>query len=175
MQISESFVLKIIEKFNAGEIGELELDDGTSKLVLKKTPVQPPCPQGQAEGFPSGSPGLSGVTPAVGGPGMAGGNAVPGAATGTSPETAGNAGSGTNVDTITSPIVGTFYPALSPDAPPFVRSGSKVKTGDTLCILEAMKMMNHLVAEFDCEILAVKAASGDLVEYGQVLFEVKRL
>jgi acetyl-CoA carboxylase biotin carboxyl carrier protein len=56
-----------------------------------------------------------------------------------------------------------------------VKVGSKVKAGDTLCILEAMKMMNHLEAEFDCEILAVKASNGDLVEYGQTLFEVKRL
>jgi acetyl-CoA carboxylase biotin carboxyl carrier protein len=81
----------------------------------------------------------------------------------------------TSGETITSPIVGTFYPAPNPDAPSFVRPGSKVKTGDILCILEAMKMMNQLVAEFDCEIIAVKAASGDLVEFGQTLFEVKRL
>jgi acetyl-CoA carboxylase biotin carboxyl carrier protein len=104
----------------------------------------------------------SGVTKQGAAPG---GNAVPD----------GNAGGEKPADTINSPIVGTFYPALNPDAPPLVRPGSKVKTGDTLCILEAMKMMNHLVAEFDCEILAVKAASGDMVEYGQVLFEVKRL
>jgi acetyl-CoA carboxylase biotin carboxyl carrier protein len=71
--------------------------------------------------------------------------------------------------------VATFYAAPGPDAPAFVKAGSKVKAGDTLCILEAMKMMNHLEAEFDCEVLAVKAASGDLVEYGQALFEVKRL
>jgi acetyl-CoA carboxylase biotin carboxyl carrier protein len=78
-------------------------------------------------------------------------------------------------EVITSPIVGTFYPAPGPDAPAFVRPGSKIKTGDTLCILEAMKMMNQLEAEFDCEIIAVRAASGDLVEFGQPLFEVKRL
>jgi acetyl-CoA carboxylase biotin carboxyl carrier protein len=173
MQISESFVLKIIEKFSAGEIGELELDDGTSRLVLKKHSTPAPCSPGQAGGFPPGL--LSGVTPdnRPSTPGAArgavpGGDAVPGPG--------GNAAGGTpKADTITSPIVGTFYPALNPDAPPLVRPGSKVKTGDTLCILEAMKMMNHLVAEFDCEILAVKAASGDLVEYGQALFEVKRL
>jgi acetyl-CoA carboxylase biotin carboxyl carrier protein len=71
--------------------------------------------------------------------------------------------------------VATFYAAPGPDAPAFVRPGSVVKAGDTLWILEAMKMMNHLEAEFDCEILSVKAANGDLVEYGQTLFEVKRL
>jgi acetyl-CoA carboxylase biotin carboxyl carrier protein len=163
MQINESFVLKIIEKFSAGKIGELELDDGTSRLVLKKAPV----PYNQAPGGERGTAG-SAFTQASG------------AMTGGAPDSVpagGAAGSGgtPNADTITSPIVGTFYPALSPDAPPLVRPGSKVKAGDTLCILEAMKMMNHLEAEFDCEILAVKAASGDLVEYGQALFEVKRL
>jgi acetyl-CoA carboxylase biotin carboxyl carrier protein len=171
MQISESFVLKIIEKFSAGKIGELELDDGTSRLVLKKAPVSyNKMPDGEP------SPGTAGGAPVreTGTPGMAGvpaSGAMPGAPDG---DTAGSGGT-SNADTITSPIVGTFYPALSPDAPPLVRPGSKVKAGDTLCILEAMKMMNHLVAEFDCEILAVKAASGDLVEYGQELFEVKRL
>jgi acetyl-CoA carboxylase biotin carboxyl carrier protein len=76
---------------------------------------------------------------------------------------------------IISPIVATFYSAAGPDSPPFVAVGDKVKAGATLCILEAMKMMNHLEAEFDCEILAIKAATSDLVEYGQTLFEVKRL
>ncbi|MDR1505580.1 MAG: acetyl-CoA carboxylase biotin carboxyl carrier protein subunit [Treponema sp.] len=159
MQISESFVLKVIEKFTAGAIGELELDDGTSRLVLKQAP--PPSGRGQA-GRTDGSPGPA----ETGGETVSGGNGpVPGSAPhGESP-----------ADIITSPIVGTFYPSPGSDAPPFVRPGSKVKIGDTLCILEAMKMMNHLVAEFDCEILVVKAAAGDMVEYGQPLFEVKRL
>jgi acetyl-CoA carboxylase biotin carboxyl carrier protein len=82
---------------------------------------------------------------------------------------------GTGGEAITSPIVATFYASAGPDAPAFVSVGSKVKAGDTLCILEAMKMMNHLEAEFDCEILSAKALNGDLVEYGQTLFEVKRL
>ena len=51
---------------------------------------------------------------------------------------------------------------------------TKVKAGQTLCILEAMKMMNHLEAEFDCEIIEIHASSGELVEYGQGLFTVKR-
>jgi acetyl-CoA carboxylase biotin carboxyl carrier protein len=87
----------------------------------------------------------------------------------------GQAGTAPAGELITSPIVATFYAASGPDAPPFVEKGGRVKAGETLCILEAMKMMNHLEAEFDCEILSIKAASGDLVEYGQALFEVKRL
>jgi acetyl-CoA carboxylase biotin carboxyl carrier protein len=81
----------------------------------------------------------------------------------------------TGSECITSPIVGVFYASSEPDAPPFVRAGTTVKAGQILCVLEAMKMMNRLEAEFDCEILAVKASNGDMVEYGQALFEVKRL
>jgi len=76
---------------------------------------------------------------------------------------------------IKSPIVATFYSSPGPDAPPFVKPGSKVKTGQTLCILEAMKMMNNLEAEFDCEIIDIHAGGGELVEYGQKLFTVKRI
>jgi acetyl-CoA carboxylase biotin carboxyl carrier protein len=76
---------------------------------------------------------------------------------------------------IRSPIVGVFYASSEPDAPPFVRAGSIVKAGQILCVLEAMKMMNKLEAEFDCEITGVKVSNGDMVEYGQILFEVKKL
>jgi acetyl-CoA carboxylase biotin carboxyl carrier protein len=71
-------------------------------------------------------------------------------------------------------MVAAFYNAPAPDAPPFVSAGSRVKAGDTLCILEAMKMMNHLEAEYDCEVVSVEAGNGDLVEYGQTLFRVKK-
>jgi acetyl-CoA carboxylase biotin carboxyl carrier protein len=67
-----------------------------------------------------------------------------------------------------------FYGSSEPDAPPFVKAGSVVKAGQILCAIEAMKMMNKLEAEFDCEIVSVKASNGEMVEYGQPLFEVKR-
>ena len=76
---------------------------------------------------------------------------------------------------ITSPMVGTFYQAPSPDSPPYVRVGDKVKKGDTLCIIEAMKIMNELEAEFDCEILEVLVEDGQPVEFDTPLFRVKRL
>lgn len=74
---------------------------------------------------------------------------------------------------IKSPIVGTFYSAPSPDAPAFAAVGKKVKKGDTLCIIEAMKMMNELEAERDGVIARVLAQNGQLVEYGQPLFEME--
>ena len=76
---------------------------------------------------------------------------------------------------ITSPIVGTFYSAPSPDAPAFVKVGDQVKNGQTVCILEAMKLMNEIQSEFDCEIEAVLVSNEQKVEYGQPLFRVKKL
>jgi acetyl-CoA carboxylase biotin carboxyl carrier protein len=76
---------------------------------------------------------------------------------------------------IPSPIVGTFYRTPAPDAPPFAEVGDTVKSGDALCIIEAMKMMNRLEAEFSCEIVAFHAEHGTLVEYGAPLIEVKRI
>lgn len=69
-------------------------------------------------------------------------------------------------------MVGVFYVAPSPGAEPFVHVGSKVKKGETLCILEAMKLMNEVVAEGDGEIAEICANDGDLVEYGRVLFRI---
>ncbi len=76
---------------------------------------------------------------------------------------------------ITSPIVGTFYSAPAPDAPAFVKVGDNVKNGQTVCILEAMKLMNEIQSEFDCEIEAVLVSNEQKVEYGQPLFKVKKL
>ncbi|WP_456428054.1 acetyl-CoA carboxylase biotin carboxyl carrier protein [Nitratifractor sp.] len=76
---------------------------------------------------------------------------------------------------ITSPMVGTFYAAPSPDSPPFVQAGDTVRKGQTLCILEAMKIMNELEAEFDCKILEVLVQDGEPVEYDKPLFRVERL
>ncbi len=78
------------------------------------------------------------------------------------------------VDVITAPLVGTFYRAAAPDAPPFVEVGDKVKKGKTICILEAMKLMNEFQAEFDLEIVNILVENGRMVEYGTPLFEVRR-
>ena len=80
-----------------------------------------------------------------------------------------------NNQQISSPIVGTFYRSVSPDTPPFVQEGDKVKKGDVLCIIEAMKVMNEFEAEYDMEIVSVLVENSQLVEYGQSLFEVRSL
>ena len=83
----------------------------------------------------------------------------------------------TNVDfnrvrEIKSPMVGVFYAAPAPDAQPFVQVGSKVKKGDVVCIVEAMKLMNEIAAEFDGEVVDVCVHNGDVVEFGQTLFKL---
>ena len=77
-------------------------------------------------------------------------------------------------DFITSPFVGTFYRAPSPDAPSFVEVGALVKPGQTLCIVEAMKLMNEIEADFGGTITEVLVENGKSVEFGQRLFKIKR-
>lgn len=76
-------------------------------------------------------------------------------------------------DIITSPMVGTFYRAASPDSKPFVEKGQKVSKGDTLCILEAMKMMNQVNAETGGTIIDILVDDAEPVEFGQPLFVIK--
>ena len=76
---------------------------------------------------------------------------------------------------VKSPLVGTFYAAPAEDADPFVSVGDQVKKGQTLAIVEAMKLMNEIESDFDCEIEAVLVSNEQRVEYGQPLFKVKKL
>lgn len=78
-----------------------------------------------------------------------------------------------NLKKITSPIVGTFYRAPSPEAEPFVKVGSHVASETTVCIVEAMKLMNEIPAEISGEIVKIYVENGQPVEYGQPLFAVK--
>lgn len=74
---------------------------------------------------------------------------------------------------ITSPMVGTFYRAPSPGAKPFVEVGQQVSVGDTLCIIEAMKMLNHIDADKSGKIVAILVENGQPIEYGQPLFVIE--
>jgi acetyl-CoA carboxylase biotin carboxyl carrier protein len=178
--MNDNLLVTILDKFSAGDIAELDFNDGKTHLVLRKKGVpsvptlhsQAPVPVVEEKPAITSPPKRARTLPKQEKipDGIALNQAEVDAvmnhsSPGTAPKT----------ESINSPIVATFYAAPKPDAPPFVTPGAKVKAGATLCILEAMKMMNQLEAEFDCEIIAVKVATGDLVEYGQSLFEVKRL
>ena len=135
----------MIDKFNSSAIAELKLTDGTTCLELRKNSIAKQ--ELQAAEDHATRLGIS---------------------------TGEGSGISSGSETIKSPIVATFYAAPGPDAPPFAKPGSKIKAGQTLCILEAMKMMNRLEAEFDCEIIEVHVSNGEMVEYGQELYTVKR-
>ncbi|MDR0465290.1 MAG: acetyl-CoA carboxylase biotin carboxyl carrier protein [Treponema sp.] len=149
--MDDKFFLSIVDKFNSSAIAELDFNDGNTRLLLRKEGA-----------FKQGSPNTESL------PSIQQDHSVH---LGISAHTEGKSN---GTEKITSPIVATFYSSPGPDAPAFVKPGAKIKAGQTLCILEAMKMMNHLEAEYDCEIMEAHAANGDLVEYGQVLFTVKR-
>ena len=75
---------------------------------------------------------------------------------------------------VTSPMVGTFYRAAAPGEEPFVEVGNNIKVGQTICILEAMKLMNEIESEFNAEIVEILVENGTPVEFGQVLMRVKQ-
>ncbi|MDR2194721.1 MAG: acetyl-CoA carboxylase biotin carboxyl carrier protein [Treponema sp.] len=155
--MDSKLLLSLFDKFNEGSAVELAFDDGTIHFTLKKKEAVQRGDSSPLRSFDTARTDVAGSVHLD----------MPATEDAVIAEEAG--------ETIISPIVATFYASPGPDTPPFVKIGSKVKAGETLCILEAMKMMNKLEAEFNCEILAVKAESGDMVEYGQPLFEVKRL
>jgi acetyl-CoA carboxylase biotin carboxyl carrier protein len=76
---------------------------------------------------------------------------------------------------VVSPIVGTFYESPSPDAEAYVKVGSKIKKGEVIAIIEAMKLMNEIEAEFDMEIVDIIVKNEAMVEYGETLFKVRRV
>ena len=78
-----------------------------------------------------------------------------------------------NIKVITSPMVGTFYRSPSPEAPSFVEVGSVVKAAQTLCIIEAMKLMNEVESEFGGKIVSILVENGQPVEYGEPLFHIE--
>ncbi|MFW2600969.1 acetyl-CoA carboxylase biotin carboxyl carrier protein [Aliarcobacter butzleri] len=78
-------------------------------------------------------------------------------------------------DTINAPMVGTFYSSPSPESPAFVKVGDTVRKGQTLCILEAMKIMNEVEAEFDCKILEILVQDSSPVEYDMPIFVVEKI
>lgn len=132
----------------------LEFDDGTSKVKLEKNPSE-----GCKNVYVNGMTNAEAQQGAPVMPVQQAGVPAPPAATAIGEE-------------IKSPMVGVFYTAASPEEAPFVSVGSRVKQGDVICIVEAMKLMNEIVAERDGEIVEICASNGEIVEYGQLLFRM---
>lgn len=140
-------VKKLIELLEESQLSEIEISEGEESIRLSRfTNLPPPMPVAAPVPAPAASP-----VPA----------AAPVAAA-VSDDPAGHK--------VASPMVGTFYASSSPDAPPFVTVGTTVEEGETLCIIEAMKIFNPIEAEHSGVIRKVLKSSGDPVEFGETLF-----
>jgi acetyl-CoA carboxylase biotin carboxyl carrier protein len=151
-----SFIKSLIEAVDQSSIDSVDIERGGTRVRISKTPAM------------SGGAVVAAPPPAVA-------PAAPGPAPTAAPAPAEGAGGSAAQDDlaeVTSPMVGTFYAAPAPDAPPYVRVGQKVAVGDTLCIIEAMKLMNELEAEVAGTVAEIVVQNADPVEYGQVLFRI---
>lgn len=153
------FVEKLIQAMDSSSLDSVEIERDGTRIRLAKTP-----PPGSGPVYAPAAPSAV-VAPPVAAPVAPA--AEPLAAPAEAPAAASNW-----VD-VTSPMVGTFYRAPSPDSPPFVDVGGRVSSGDTLCIIEAMKLMNELEAEVSGTVREILVQNGEPVEYGQVLFRVE--
>ncbi len=166
--IDLEFLERLIKAIDASTLDSIEIERGGTRLRLAKSP--PPQPILSTAGNGGGistllapaEMSIAGGNPPVSGDGGADASVA-------EPE----APARENLVEITSPMVGTFYRAPTPDAPPYAEVGNRISQGDVLCIIEAMKLMNELESEISGVIVEVCVENAEPVEYGQVLFRVE--
>ena len=161
------FLRGLIEAIDDSGIDSLEITRAGTRIRVSKTPPPAPVSGGVAPPVTHIAASPNSATP----PAPAAAEAAAGAAQ--PQEAAPPQEEKSNLAEVASPMVGTFYRSPSPEAPPYVEVGSQVRKGQTLCILEAMKLMNELEAEVDGTIRQILVDNGDPVEYGQVLFLIE--
>src|SRR5688500_9687171 len=149
------FLRGLIEAIDQSSLDWMEINRAGMRIRLSKSPppapAAPAAPEARAQ-----SPAPASATPAA-----------------AAPEPAAPAPPKSNLVDVKSPMVGTFYRAPAPEAPAYVEIGTTVRKGQTLCILEAMKLMNEMESEVDGVVREILAENADPVEYGQVLFRVE--
>ena len=156
------YIRELAKVFKRYDLDEIELESGDQRLLLRRGDVAPAVP-----------------VPMVGTP-------VPMVAPAPAPVHVPVASAAARVpddeaddepvgDYITSPFVGTFYRSPRPDSPPFVSEGKRVDAGQTVCVVEAMKLFNEIEAEFPCVVDEVLVENGQAVEFGTKLFRVRKL
>ena len=149
-------VKKLIELLEESGIAEIEISEGEESVRISRYPGgAPPAPMMHYAPAPAAVPHISAPPP-------------PAALAAAAPPAASK-----HDYTVTAPMVGTLYSAASPGAKPFVDIGSEVNVGDTLCIIEAMKMMNQIESDKSGRVTAVLAKNGEPVEFGQPLFIIE--
>ena len=155
MKLSE--IKELMEAFDGMNICRLELEDGAFSIVLSKE-------NGAAEHrAPHRAPATAPAPVSAAAPSEE-----------EAPAAAPEASAGQGAEAVTAPVVGVFYAASKPGAEPFVKVGDHVKKGQTLCIVEAMKMMNEIAATFDGTVTEIAHQDGDLVDFGAPLVYLKR-
>ncbi len=145
-------VKKLIELIEESGIAEIEISEGEESVRISRYPkpgAYAPAPMQYAPG-PAAAPAVAPAAPVAAAP-----------------------IANKNDYTVTSPMVGTFYASSSPGAKAFVEIGSEVNIGDTLCIIEAMKMMNQIESDKAGRVTAIMAKNGEPVEFGQALFIIE--
>ena len=147
MDIKElkDIALELMDALAAKKLGEVELELDNAKIKIKAAEPAPVIAAASVAAAPAAAPAAESADAAPAEEQLPAGTQVK------------------------SPLVGTFYSSPSPDEPPFVLVGQQVKEGDTLCIIEAMKIMNEIKAPCDGKIIRIMAQPGDMVEYNQVL------
>ncbi|MCC7257621.1 MAG: acetyl-CoA carboxylase biotin carboxyl carrier protein [Gammaproteobacteria bacterium] len=148
-------VKKLIELLEESGIAELEISEGEESVRISRYP-----PGGAVQHYAVAAPMATAAAPHATAPALAG--PAPPAAEAEIPG-----------HKVVSPMVGTFYESPAPGADAFVKVGSEVKVGDTLCIIEAMKMMNQIESDKAGRVAAILATNGEPVEYGQTLFVIQ--
>ena len=152
-------IKELIRVFDKSELNKLRIKEGEFEISMQR-------------GFEGG------VATVVAAPAVAASVAPVAVAASVAPTAVASSTENTSAkagDTIKSPMVGTFYSSPSPESPAFVNVGDVVKKGKTLCILEAMKIMNEVEAEFDCKIVEILVKDGSPVEFDMPIFVVEKL
>lgn len=174
--MNQQDILALISAFKEADIGRMHLRDGEFSLKLEKSPKVVPGPS-----FPAGEmPMFPGMAPMMQ-MGHAANLRSPAASfaeptaetTIEATKSEAQAASQSMGEPVKAPLVGVYYQAPSPDAEPFVREDQHVNKGDTLCVIEAMKMMNEVQAPMSGTVTAIFGKNGALVEFDQVLFTIR--
>ena len=179
MDTSSSRVDALAQVMQQRGLARIRIEEGNSSIEMER-PEAFPTPVATAAPAPLAASALAPAAAAVPAPAEEAGEVVAPASADAPAEAPADAGTTdaekpldmTKVIAVRAPMVGVYYAASAPGAEPFVRVGSKVKKGDTLCVIEAMKAMNEVTAEADGEVVDICVSDGELVEYNCVLMKI---
>jgi len=148
-------VKKLIELLKESGVGEIEINEGEDSVRISREPTIAPLPDNEPQSTLHQE-----------------NKKIPAEKHDSSSTKKKISSSDQNEFEVLSPMVGTFYACPSPEAPPYIQVGDHVKKGDTLCIIEAMKMMNQIEADVSGTIKSIRVQNGDPVEYDQIIFVI---